>query len=81
MGAGQCVELGFFHAETRRRGEKRSNQAIRTKELRIRLPRHHVDMLEYRAEREQITVSDALARELDGVASAHAEREPAMAPC
>jgi len=25
-------------------------QAIRTKELRVRLPRHHVDMLEYRAE-------------------------------
>jgi hypothetical protein len=27
-------------------------QAIRTKELRVRLPRHHVDMLEYRAEQE-----------------------------
>lgn len=48
-------------------------QAIRTKELRVRLPRHHVEMLEYRAEQQQTTVSGVLTRELDGIASAHSE--------
>ena len=48
-------------------------QAIRTKELRVRLPRHHIDMLEYRADQDRTTVSGVLARELDGIASAHAE--------
>jgi hypothetical protein len=55
-------------------------QAIRTKELRVRLPRHHVDMLEYRAGQERITVSGVLARELDGIASAHAEELSAAIP-
>jgi hypothetical protein len=55
-------------------------QAIRTKELRVRLPRHHVDMLEYRAEQGQTTVSGALAHELDGIASAHAEELSAVIP-
>jgi hypothetical protein len=48
-------------------------QAIRTAELRVRLPRHHIDMLEYRADQQETTVSGVLARELDGIASAHIE--------
>jgi hypothetical protein len=55
-------------------------QAIRPKELRVRLPRHHVDMLEYRAGQERTTVSGVLARELDGIASAHAEELSAAIP-
>src|SRR5258707_2385576 len=54
--------------------------ALRTAELRVRLPRHHVAMLEYRAEQEATTVSGVLARELDGVASAHAEELSAVIP-
>lgn len=46
-------------------------QVIRTAELRVRLPRHHIDMLEYRADQQETTVSGVLARELDGIASAH----------
>ena len=46
-------------------------QAIRSAELRVRLPRHHIEMLEYRADQPQTTVSGVLARELDGVAGAH----------
>jgi len=41
-------------------------QAIRSAELRVRLPRHHIDMLEYRADRQETTVSGVLERELDG---------------
>jgi hypothetical protein len=44
-------------------------QAIRSAELRVRLPRHHIDMLEYRAVQQDTTVSGVLARELDGIAS------------
>jgi hypothetical protein len=55
-------------------------RAIRTKELRVRLPRHHVDMLEYRAEQGRTTVSGVLARELDGIASAHADELSAAIP-
>ena len=46
---------------------------IRLTDLHVRLPRHHVAMLEHFAERDQTTVSGALARELDGIASAHAD--------
>src|SRR5436305_13318336 len=46
-------------------------QAIRTAELRVRLPRHHINMLEYRAGQQETTVSGVLARELDGIASGH----------
>jgi hypothetical protein len=45
---------------------------IRLTDLHVRLPRHHVAMLQHFAERGRTTVSAALARELDGVASAHA---------
>jgi len=41
--------------------------------MHVRLPRYHVAMLEHFAERERMTVSGVLARELDEVASAHGE--------
>ena len=46
---------------------------LRTAELRVRLPRHQIAMLEYRAEQQATTVSGVLERELDRIASAHAE--------
>src|SRR5213075_1026954 len=55
-------------------------RAIRSAELRVRLPRHHIDMLEYRADQQQTTVSGVLARELDGIASAHIEELSAALP-
>jgi hypothetical protein len=48
-------------------------EAIRLTDVHFRLPRHHVAMLEHFAERDRTTASGALARKLDGVASAHAE--------
>jgi hypothetical protein len=55
-------------------------RAIRSAELRVRLPRHHIDMLEYRADQQETTVSGVLARELDGIASAHIEELSAALP-
>jgi len=55
-------------------------RAIRSAELRVRLPQHHIDMLEYRADQQQTTVSGVLARELDGIASAHMEELSAALP-
>ena len=55
-------------------------QAIRSAELRVRLPRHHINMLEYRTEQQETTVSGVLARELDGIASAHIEELSAALP-
>ena len=46
---------------------------IRLSDVQVRLPRHHVAMLQHLAERDHTTVSHALARELDGIASAHAD--------
>lgn len=46
-------------------------EAVRLIDLHVRLPRHQVAMLAGFAERERTTVSDVLARELDGVASVH----------
>jgi len=48
-------------------------EAVRLVDLRVRLPRHHVAMLEHFAERDRTTVSGVLARELDGVASASSD--------
>ena len=48
-------------------------EAVRLIDLHVRLPRHHVAMLEHFAERDRTTVSGALARELDDVASVHAD--------
>jgi hypothetical protein len=47
--------------------------SIRLTDVHLRLPRHHVAMLEHFAERDRTTVSGVLARELDGIASAHAD--------
>ena len=55
-------------------------RAIRSAELRVRLPRHHIDMPEYRADQQKTTVSGVLARELDGIASAHVEELSAALP-
>jgi hypothetical protein len=55
-------------------------QAIRCAELRVRLPRYHIDMLEYRADQQETTVGGVLARELDGIASAHIEELSAALP-
>jgi hypothetical protein len=55
-------------------------QAIRCAELRVRLPRHQIDMLEYRAEQQETTVSGVLERKLDGIASAHIEELSAALP-
>lgn len=55
-------------------------QALRTAELRVRLPRHHIDMLHYYADRDQTTISGVLTRELDGMASADAEALSAAIP-
>ncbi len=54
--------------------------ALRTAELRVRLPRHHIAMLEYKAEQQRTTVSHALARELDGIASADAPELSSVIP-
>jgi hypothetical protein len=48
-------------------------EAVRLIDLHVRLPRHQVAMLEHFAEREQTTVSSVVARELDGVVSAHTD--------
>jgi hypothetical protein len=54
--------------------------ALRTAELRARLPRYQLAMLEYLAEREGTTVSDVLVRELEDVASGRAEELSAAIP-
>ena len=55
-------------------------QALHTAELRVRLPRHHIAMLHYKAEQHQTTVSHALARELDAIAIAEAPELSAAIP-
>jgi len=54
--------------------------AIRTCELRARVPRYQVAMLEHLAERESTTVSRVLTRELEDVASAHADELSSAIP-
>jgi hypothetical protein len=53
---------------------------IRLTDLRVRVPRYHVDMLEHFAERDRTTVSGTLTRELDAIASAHAEEMSSAIP-
>jgi len=48
-------------------------EAIRLVELRARIPRYQRDMLHFLAQRNQTTVDEVLARELEDVACAHAE--------
>jgi hypothetical protein len=54
--------------------------AVRLAELRARIPRYQVAMLTYLAEQQRTTVSDVLTRELEGVASTHAEELSAVVP-
>lgn len=54
--------------------------ALRTAELRVRLPRHHIAMLHHKADQQHTTVSHALARELDAIASAEAPELSAAIP-
>jgi hypothetical protein len=55
-------------------------EAIRLVELRARVPRYQRDMLRYFAGRDGTTVDRVLARELEDVASAHAEELEAALP-
>ena len=55
-------------------------EAIRTRELRTRLPRYQLAMLQYIAEREQTTIGRVLARELDDLANARAEELSSAIP-
>jgi hypothetical protein len=55
-------------------------EALRTAELRVRLPRHHIAMLEYRAGQHRTTVSGILTHDLDDVASANADEYAAAIP-
>lgn len=55
-------------------------EAIRTCELRARVPRYQADMLEYLADERGTTISDVLTRELDDVANAHAEELSRVIP-
>ncbi|MDQ3283583.1 MAG: hypothetical protein M3Q69_19445 [Acidobacteriota bacterium] len=54
--------------------------ALRTAELRVRLPRYHIAMLEYRAGQDHTTISGVLAKELDGLATTYAEELSAAIP-
>jgi hypothetical protein len=54
--------------------------AARLAELRARIPRYQLAMLEYLAEQQRTTVSDVLTRELEGVASEHAQELSAVVP-
>lgn len=47
-------------------------RAVRLAELRARVPRYQLAMLEYFAERDRTTVSRVLTNELEGIASANA---------
>ena len=55
-------------------------EAIRLVELRARVPRYQRDVLRELARREKTSVNAVLARELDDVASAHAEELASSLP-
>jgi hypothetical protein len=55
-------------------------QAVRLTELRARVPRYQVAMLEYFAERDATSVSAVLTAELEGVASTHSKELTAVLP-
>ncbi len=79
QGAGDLADARHRRSDWARCG-RHPAQAIRSAELRVRLPRHHIDMLHYRADQQETTVSGVLARELDGIASAHIEELSAALP-
>jgi hypothetical protein len=55
-------------------------EAIRTRELSVRLPRYQVAMLDHFAEQRGTYVNQVIARELDGLASSHFEELRAAIP-
>ena len=55
-------------------------EAVRLVELRARIPRYQRDMLRVLARRNETTVDDVLARELEDVACAHADELSAALP-
>jgi len=55
-------------------------EAIRLVLLRVRVPRYQRDMLVALAEKHRTTVDEVLTRELEDVASAHAEELAAAVP-
>jgi hypothetical protein len=55
-------------------------EAIRLVELRARVPRYQRDMLHWLAKRDGTSVDTVLARELEDVASAHAEELVGVVP-
>jgi hypothetical protein len=54
--------------------------AVRLAELRARIPRYQLTMLEHFADQRQTTVSDVLTHELEAVASEHVEQLSAAIP-
>lgn len=55
-------------------------EAVRLVELRARIPRYQRDMLHYLARRNDTTVDDVLARELEDVACAHSDELKSAIP-
>jgi len=55
-------------------------EALRLVELRARIPRYQKAMLHYLARRDETTMDDVLARELEDVACAHAEELSSAVP-
>lgn len=53
---------------------------VQLAELHARVPRYQLQMLEYFAGRKQTTVSEVLVRELDGIASDHADELSVAVP-
>lgn len=47
--------------------------SIRTENVQVRLPHYQVEMLTHLAQRDRTTISGVLARELDALASTHAD--------
>ena len=79
----EAIEIWPVHVIEEALGDEADGvlpQALRSAELRVRLPRHHIDMLEYRAGQQETTVSGVLAGELDGIASAHIDELSAALP-
>lgn len=72
--------IGEVYGSAKRRSWSsfRDRLQFGARELRIRLPAHHIGMLEYRTDEQ--AVSGVLARELDGISSAHIDDLSAALP-
>ena len=79
----KALEIWSFEAIEEALGDDAGRvlpSAIRLTSVSFRLPRHHVAMLEHFAQRDRTTVSTALTRELDDIASAHADELSSAIP-